>query len=124
MPEPGAGRRYPRMARVNELLREVVADELEVLLDDDPRVALLTVTHVEATPDLRAATVMLSSLPEGAADALAEHRGRLQAAIARQARLKRTPQLSFRADPAVARGQQIEDALRRLHGGAVPDGDE
>lgn len=112
------------MARVNELLREVVADELEVLLDDDPRVALLTVTAVEASPDLRAATVMLSSLPEGAADALAEHRARLQAAIARQARLRRTPQLSFQADPAVARGQQIEDVLRRLHGGAVPDGDE
>jgi ribosome-binding factor A len=124
MSDANPGRRYPRMARVNELVREVVADELEVLLDDDPRVALLTVTHVEVTPDLRAATVMLSSLPEGAEEALAEHRGRLQAAIARQARLKRTPQLSFRADPAVARGQQIEDALRRLRGGALADGDD
>ena len=124
MSDAGPGRRYPRMARVNELVREVVAEELELLLDDDPRVGLLTVTHVQVTPDLRAATVMLSSLPEGAADALAEHRARLQAAIARQVRLKRTPQLSFQADPAVARGQQIEDVLRRLRGGDLPDADE
>ena len=102
------------MARVNELVREVVAEELERLLGDDDRLALLTVTHVEVSPDLRRATVLLSSLPEGAEEALVEHRARLQAAIARQARLRRTPQLSFAADPAVATGQKIEDLLRRL----------
>ncbi len=105
-------RRYPRTARVNELLREVLADELERI--DDDRLALTTVTGVTADPDLRHATVLLASLPEEAAQALAEHRVRLQAAIARQVRLKRTPQLSFEADPAVAKGQQIEDLLREL----------
>ncbi|MDP9070983.1 MAG: 30S ribosome-binding factor RbfA [Actinomycetota bacterium] len=101
------------MARVNELVREVVADELERLGDDD-RLALLTVTHVEVTADLRHATVLLSSLPKGADEALTEHRGRLQAALGRQVRLKRTPQLSFRADPAIETGQKIEELLRRL----------
>jgi ribosome-binding factor A len=102
------------MARVNELVREVVAEELERLLGDDDRLALLTVTHVEVTADLRRATVLLSSLPDGAEEALAEHRPRLQAAIGRQARLRRTPQLSFAADPAVATGQKIDDVLRGL----------
>ena len=114
MPEGPSGRRYPRTARVNELVRKVVAEELESLLGDDERLALLTVTHVEVTPDLRRATVLLSSLPEGAEAALQENRARLQAAIARQARLKRTPQLSFGADPAVATGQRVEELLRRL----------
>ena len=114
MPEGPPGRRYPRTARVNELVREVVAEELERLLGDDERLALLTVTHVEVTPDLRRATVLLSSLPEGAEAALQENRARLQAAIGRQARLKRTPQLSFGADPAVATGQRVEELLRAL----------
>ena len=110
----GSSRRYPRTLRINELLREVLADELERLTDEDPRLGLLTVTHVEAAPDLRHATVLLASLPDEAAEALAEHRVRLQAAVGRQVRLKRTPQLAFEADPAVATGQRVDDILRGL----------
>ena len=105
-------RRYPRMARVNKALREVVADELERI--DDERLELTTVTGVETEPDLRHAVVWLASLPDAAQVALAENRVRLQAAIAAQMRLKRTPELAFRADPAVATGQRVEDILRGL----------
>lgn len=112
----GNSRRYPRTARINELLREVLAEELERRAGEDPRLDLLTVTAVAAEPDLRHATVLLSSLPEGAVEALAEHRVPLQAAIGRQVRLKRTPQLAFVADPAVASGQRVEDILRGLQG--------
>ena len=114
MPDRRAGRRYPRTARVNEVVREVVAEELERLVDVDEGVGLLTVTHVEVTPDLRRATVLLSSLPQGTEEALGEHRARLQAAIGRQVRLKRTPQLVFQADPAVAAGRRIDELLRGL----------
>jgi ribosome-binding factor A len=62
----GNSRRYPRTARINEVLREVIAEELERLADEDPRLDLLTVTHVEAEPDLRHATVLLASLPDEA----------------------------------------------------------
>jgi len=110
----GNSRRYPRTARINEVLREVIAEELERLADEDPRLDLLTVTHVEAEPDLRHATVLLASLPDEAVEALAEHRVKLQAAIGRQVRLKRTPQLAFETDPAVASGQKVEDILRGL----------
>ncbi|HEX2039252.1 MAG TPA: 30S ribosome-binding factor RbfA [Acidimicrobiales bacterium] len=110
----GSSRRYPRTLRVNEVLREVVAEELERLADEDPRLDLLTVTHVEAEPDLRHAVVLLASLSDEVAEALAEHRVRLQAAIGRQVRLKRTPQLAFEADPAVATGQRVDDILRGL----------
>jgi|SRR5688572_13165695 len=110
----GNSRRYPRTARINEVLREIVADELERRVDEDPRLDLLTVTAVAAEPDLRHATVLLSSLSDEAAEALAQHRVALQAAIGRQVRLKRTPQLAFEADPAVATGQRVEDILRGL----------
>lgn len=114
----GNSRRYPRTARVNEVLREVVAEELERMAGEDVRLDLLTVTHVEADPDLRHATVLLASISDEAAEALAEHRVALQAAIGRQVRLKRTPQLAFEADPAVASGQRVEEILRGLQGDA------
>ncbi len=120
MPETG-GRRYPPMARVNELVREVLAEQLELLQDAADRLGLLTVTHVEVEPDLRRAKVLLSSLTDDAEAALAVHRARLQAALGREVRLRRTPQLSFAADPVVESGRRIEEILRRLppagHGG-------
>jgi ribosome-binding factor A len=110
----GGAAGFPRSRRVNQLVREVVADELERLADADDRLRFLTVTEVDTAADLRHATVYLSSLPDGALEALDERRVALQAAVGRQARMKRTPRLSFEADPAIAHGAAIEDALRRL----------
>src|SRR5579862_1284878 len=110
----GAPRRYPRSARVNEVLREVLADALERMEDLDERLGLLTITAVECDPDLRHAVVLLSSLSEEEGTALADARVRLQAAVSSEVRLNRTPQLSFEADPAVAAGQRVEDILRQL----------
>ena len=111
---PSGGPRFPRTLRVNHLLQEVVAEEIERLGDDDPRLALVTVTGVKVDPDLRHATVWLSSLSEEASEALGEDRVRLQAAIGRQVRMKRTPQLTFAADPGVAQGARVEDILQSL----------
>lgn len=111
---PGATPRYPRSARVNEILREVLADTLERLEDTDERLGLLTITAVECDPDLRHALVLFSSMNEQEEAALAAARVRLQAAISSQVRLKRTPQLRFAADPSVAAGQRVEDILRQL----------
>ena len=104
---------YPRTARVNAVLVQVLADALERLRDDDERLALLTVSDVKVDADLSHATVFMASLPEGAAAVLEAKRADLQAAIAREVRLKRTPTLSFVADPAVAAGERVEEALRR-----------
>ena len=111
----GGQRRYPRSARVNELLREVVAEQLERLADVDERLELVTVTGVNCDPDLRHATVLFSTLEDDEAQALEAQRVRLQSAVSRQVRMKRTPHLSFRADPAIASGRAVEDTLRRIH---------
>lgn len=110
----GGGHRYARTARVNQLLREIVADELERIGDVDPRVGLLTVTGVVTDADFQRATVYLASLSPEAAEALDEDRVRLQAAIARQVRLRRTPLLRFVADPAIETGTRIEEIIRRF----------
>jgi ribosome-binding factor A len=120
MPHPT--RRYERTARVNEVVREVLADELERLAD--PGLGFLTVTGVEVTPDLRQATVWYSvlPLPEGTPEgdehdteaALEAARPHLQSAVGRQVRMKYTPHLVFREDPAIKTGERVDEILRRL----------
>jgi len=126
-----AQRRYSRLDRVNEALREVLGDELERV--DDRRLDLVTVTGVRVEPDLRHATVWFDTLGarEEVAGALGQHRVRLQAAVGRQLRLKHTPELAFLPDPAIAAGTRVEEILRGLHSsdldaGARPatDGEE
>lgn len=105
---------YPRTARVNALLVEVLATALEKMSDDDERLGLLTITGVDTEVDLRHAVVYLSSLSDEAAVALEDHRIGLQAAIAKGGRMKRTPTLSFKADPAIIAATAVEDALQRM----------
>jgi ribosome-binding factor A len=103
---------FARTARVNALLREVLAEEIERLADVDDRLRMLTVTAVDVDPDFRHARVYLASLPDEGAEALAEQRRRLQAVIGKQVRMRRTPTLEFAADPAVAAGERVEQVLR------------
>ena len=112
--------RYPRTARLNELVREIIAEELERL--DDDRLELVAITQVVVDSDLRHAAVYFDSLagPEGDEEvltALGEHRVRLQAAIARQARMKRTPELAFRPDDVERVADRVEGILRELDQG-------
>jgi ribosome-binding factor A len=121
-----AARRYERTARVNEVVREVLAEELERLAD--AHLGFITVTGVEVTPDLRQATVYYSALipadgkaregdppPQDAtAEALRAVKAHLQAAIARQVRMKYTPTLVFREDPAIRTGERVDEILRQL----------
>ena len=45
-----SAKRYPRTARVNEVMLEVLADELERM--GDPRLELVTLTGVDVSRDL------------------------------------------------------------------------
>lgn len=123
-----SNRRYSRTARLNELLREILGDELERL--DDERLELVTVTGVEVDAGIEHAVVYYSSLLAGDDDetqaaileALDEARTRLQAAIARQARIRSTPRLTFEPDSGVRTGARVEEILRDLHAsGQLPD---
>jgi ribosome-binding factor A len=118
----GVQHSYPRTARVNALLHEVLAEQLERLSDHDERLGILTVTGVSCDPDLRHAVVFLASLPPEVALVLEDHRRSLQSATAAQVRLKRIPQLRFAADPAVEAGARIDEAIRRARAGSdAPD---
>ena len=112
-------RRYPRTARLNELVREIVAEELERI--DDERLGFFTVTAVEVDPGIEHAKVLWSDI--GASDevvleVLEEHRPRLQQAVNRQTHMRRTPILSFHPDQVERTASRIEEILRDLE---LPD---
>lgn len=109
--------RYPRTARVNELIREIVAEELTAI--DDERLELIAITQVVVDRELQQGIVYFDSLRGADADdevleAFGEHRVHLQGAIGRQARLKRTPHLVFRADDVERGAARIEGILRGI----------
>jgi ribosome-binding factor A len=109
-----------RMRRVNESIKEVLSEGLGSL--QDPRIGFVTVTGVDTSPDLRQARVFVSVLGserkrERTLAGLASAHGILQARIADELRLKRTPQLTFEYDPSVERGVRMSQLIDEL----VPD---
>jgi ribosome-binding factor A len=105
------------MRRVNESVRQVLSEAVGEL--KDPRLGFVTVTGVKTSPDLRSARVFVSVLGserkrERSLAALSSAHGVLQARIARELRLKRTPQLSFEYDPTVERGVRMSHLIDEL----------
>ncbi len=111
----------PRMRRVDEAIRQVLADALAGELKD-PRVGFVTVTDVRTSADLRHARVYVSVLGEGGRpsdehereDTLAGLRsahGFLQGRIAEELSLKRTPTLEFSYDDTTDRALRVEELI-------------
>jgi len=118
-----APKHYPRVARVNEVVLEALAEELADL--SDPRLGFVTLTGVEVSADLQVADVYYSVLgtdEEGAetAAALASAGPRLRTVLGRHVRMKYLPELRFREDPSVADGLRIDSLIRDLHPGPEP----
>ena len=106
-----------RMRRVNEAIRETLADALGEL--KDPRIGFVTVTGVETSPDLRQAKVFVSVLGnerkrDDTLEGLESAHGVLQSRLATELRMKRTPQLTFEYDPSVAEGVRMSQLIDEL----------
>src|SRR5437764_9652889 len=112
-----------RMRRVNESVRQVLSEAVGQL--KDPRIGFVTVTGVETSADLRQARVFVSVLGaqrkrERSLEGLQAAHAVLQARLARELRMKRTPQLAFEYDPSVERGVKMTKLIDEL----APDDSE
>jgi ribosome-binding factor A len=112
-----------RMRRVNESIRQVLSEGVGQL--KDPRIGFVTVTGVETSPDLRHARVFVSVLGgerkrERSLVGLQAAHSVLQSRLARELRMKRTPQLAFEYDPSVERGVRMTKLIDEL----APDDSE
>jgi ribosome-binding factor A len=106
-----------RMRRVNEAIRETLAEAVVEL--KDPRIGFVTVTGVKTSTDLRQARVYVSVLGnerkrEKTLQGLESAHGVLQAKLATELRMKRTPQLAFEFDPSVQEGMRMSQLIDEL----------
>lgn len=108
---------YPRSRATGETVREVVA---RILLEEiaDPRIALVTVTGVEMSPDLRHANVYVTAHGDTSRyreviEGLDSAKGRIRTLLGQAVRLRYVPELHFRIDPAVDEAERISEALRQ-----------
>jgi len=114
-----------RLDRVNDLLREVIAEILaRDLKDPRLRVDLISVTEVDTAPDLRSARVRVSILgPEDARAealrALAHSHAYIRRLMRPRLVLRHLPDLQFEYDDRIAEGRRISDLIDGLHG--APD---
>jgi len=105
-----------RMRRVDEAVREVLSAAITKELKD-PRNGFVTVTAVDTSPDLRHADVWVSVLGDDTQRKLTiaglqSAHGLLQREVARQLRLKHTPQLDFVYDDTAERAARLEQIIR------------
>ena len=106
-----------RMRRVNAAVREVLSEAVGEL--KDPRIGFVTITGVKTSSDLQQAVVFVSVLGserkrEQTIEGLQAAHGILQGRIARELRMKRTPQLTFEYDPSVERGVRMTQLIDEL----------
>ena len=99
-------------------MKQEIADILMRKIKD-PRIGFVTVTGVRTTSDLKQAPVYVSVLGserkrERTLQGLEAAHGLLQGRLARQLRMKRTPQLSFEYDPSVERGVRMTRLIDEL----------
>lgn len=131
-----------RNPRVDRQVRAALADLIETELAD-PRLAFITLTEVDVTPDQEVATVYYSTLDpavvsrdhrrtggdrvptaEEVADGIEAVLPRLRSLLATRLRLRVTPELRFRPDPVVAQAARVEQLLRDVAEQRAQDGDD
>ncbi|MEW6234301.1 MAG: 30S ribosome-binding factor RbfA [Candidatus Omnitrophota bacterium] len=107
-----------RIAQVNRLLQEEIADILLTEIDDE-RLKQITLTEVRAAKDLSHAIVFITLHKSGGREELLEavHRasGAIRKLLNSRIRLKRIPELDFRYDDSLDRAERITRILDRLH---------
>ena len=122
-----------RIERLNEQLKREIAGILRSQVHD-PRVLGVTVTGVQASPDLTTARVWVLLTEEGerrktAMEGLSAASPFIRRQLGTTLRIRRVPELDFREDPTLERAFRIEKLLREVRppdepAGAEPSGDE
>ena len=96
--------------QIQRELSEIIRRDLQ-----DPRLSLVTLTAVDAAPDLSHAVVYFTCLEraqaEAAAKALSRAAGFLRSRLAKRIKLYTTPELRFRYDESVERGAHLSQLI-------------
>ena len=117
-----------RIGRINEEVQKELASLIRNLKDPRVQDTMISITHVETTPDLRYAKVYASFLQEekakDALKGLKSASGYLRREIGNRLNLRYTPELIFELDPSLIRGAHISKLLNDLERSAGSSEDE
>lgn len=107
------------MLRLNELIRDELAELLHREVKDPGLEAMISITEVAVSPDLSVARVYVSVLADeerqvAVLKRLRHAAGFLRREVSRRLHLRRAPDLDFRLDPSLARGARILELLREI----------
>ena len=104
-----------RTAKAGELIRRVIASELEYI--EDERLELVSLTGVDVDRDLHKAVIYFTTFDRDGDpeidEAFAEYCGRLRHAVSQGTQLRRAPELEFRSDSTLRSAARIEEILRQ-----------
>ncbi len=110
-----------RQLRVGEQLKHIIAESLQranLQHESLQNIAMLSITEVRPSPDMRQATAYVVSLQdeniEEAVKALNEEHYVFQKEIGRQMSMKFTPKVHFKADHSFENSQRINKILNEI----------
>lgn len=107
-----------RIGRINEELQKELASLLRSVKDPRVQDTMISITHVETTPDLRYAKVYVSFLQEEkAADALKGLKsagGWLRRQLGSALQLRYTPELVWALDDSITYGAKMLELINSL----------
>ena len=107
-----------RINRINEEIQKSLAEALRTVKDPRVNGTMISITHVETTPDLRYAKVYASFLQEDKAkDALKGLKsasGYLRRELGRSLQLRYTPELQWELDDSITYGAKMMKLINSL----------
>jgi ribosome-binding factor A len=108
-----------RIERLNELIREEISELIRRQAKDPRLDCFLTVTKVNASPDLRNAKVFVSIMgtdeeKNKAMNGLASASGFFHRELMKRLSLRHTPQLSFHRDDSIERAARVLDLMKGI----------
>ena len=106
-----------RTQRLNCLIREEISELLHRQAKDPRLDCFLTVTRVDASPDLRHAKVFISIMgteeeKREAMSGLASASGFFHRELVKRLSIRRTPQLSFHQDDSIERAAHVLNLMK------------
>ena len=117
-----------RIGRINEEIQKELSSLIRNLKDPRVQDTMISITHVETTPDLRYAKVYVSFLQEERAkDALKGLKsagGYLRRELGRALQLRYTPELTWALDDSITYGSKMLKLINSLEVSADGDSDD
>ena len=105
-----------RIGRINEEIQREISSLMRTLKDPRLQSGLLTITHVDTTPDLRFSKIFVSALNKDQEQemlkGLKSAAGYLRRELGAALKLRYTPELQFVADDSIRQGAHILELLR------------